>query len=102
MTPALPPSTMPNETQTSPLRTIRNLTRSTQQTMWTFLHPSPNNTTVTAIPAPAHPPTPQESQLSSESGAAPPSMPLQHVELMTQNSSLLPDTILPTTHQQPL
>ncbi len=101
-TPALHPSTTPTETPTSPLRTIQNFTHSTQQTMWTFLYPSPINTTVTANPASTHPPTPQESQQSSDLGATPPSTPLQNVEPTTQNSSLLPDTILPRMHQQPL
>jgi len=68
--------------------------------MWNFLHPSPTNTTITTIPPPAHPPIPQESQLSYDSGATPPSMLLQHAKPVTQNSSMQPDTISPTMHQQ--
>jgi len=101
-TPAPPTSTLPNENRPLPLRIIRNFTRSTQQTMWNFLHTSPNATNSTANPVQAPIRIPTESQTTLDSGATPPSTPLTTAENAIQNPSQTSDALFPTVHQQPL
>jgi len=100
--PALPPPNPTHEQCSSPLRTLRNLTRSTQQTLWRYLSTTPTETTTDITNENGNQQTPPATVNTQSSHATPASTPIHHDVSTTQNSEMMTNAPQPPIHQLPL
>jgi len=102
-TPAPPHLNQTNETLAQlPLRTLQNLTRTTQQTIWRYIHPHFSEPPTAAAQLPAIPTTPASLPNTQDPNPTLPLTSIPHVVPTSQNSIMPTNVTQHPLHQRPL